>query len=134
MLSTAAGKCTLSFGDAFIRGIFCNFLVCLAVWISFAAKDVAGKIIGLFFPVMIFVVCGFEHSVANMYYIGAGIFAKGVPAYAEAAAAAGVNLEVITWGNFLGTNLIPVTLGNIVGGGICVGCVYWFIYLRNNQK
>ena len=134
VLSTAAGKCTLSFGDAFIRGIFCNFLVCLAVWISFAAKDVAGKIIGLFFPIMIFVVCGFEHSVANMYYIGAGIFAKGVPAYAEAAAAAGVNLDVITWGNFLGTNLIPVTLGNIVGGGICVGCVYWFIYLRNNQK
>ena len=101
---------------------------------GFAAKDVAGKIIGLFFPIMIFVVCGFEHSVANMYYIGAGIFAKGVPAYAEAAAAAGVNLDVITWGNFLGTNLIPVTLGNIVGGGICVGCVYWFIYLRNNQK
>ena len=133
-MSTAASKCTMSFGDAFIKGIFCNFLVCLAVWVAFAAKDVAGKVIGLFFPIMIFVVCGFEHSVANMYYIGAGIFAKMVPAYAQAAAEAGINLDVINWGNFLGTNLIPVTLGNIVGGGVCVGCVYWFLYLRKNEK
>jgi len=134
VISTAASKCTLTFGDAFLRGIFCNFLVCIAVWISFAAKDVAGKIIGLFFPIMIFVLCGFEHSVANMYYISAGLFAKSVPAYAEAASAAGVDLSVINWGNFFGTNLLPVTLGNIVGGAICVGCVYWFIYLRKNSS
>lgn len=134
VISTAASKCTLTFGDAFLRGIFCNFLVCIAVWISFAAKDVAGKIIGLFFPIMIFVLCGFEHSVANMYYISAGLFAKSVPAYAEAASAAGVDLSVINWGNFFGTNLLPVTLGNIVGGAICVGCVYWFIYLRKNNE
>lgn len=133
-MSTAAAKCTMSFGDAFIKGIFCNFLVCLAVWIAFAAKDVAGKIIGLFFPIMIFVVCGFEHSVANMYYIGAGLFAKGVPEYAAAAAEAGIDMSVVNWGNFLGTNLVPVTLGNIVGGSICVGCVYWFLYLRKNDK
>lgn len=130
VISAAAGKCSMTFSDALIRGILCNFLVCIAVWISFAAKDVAGKVIGLFFPIMMFVLCGFEHSVANMYYIGAGIFAKGIPAYAEAAAEAGVNLKVISWGSFLGANLLPVTIGNIIGGAVCVGCVYWFVYLR----
>lgn len=134
VISTAASKCTLTFGDALIRGIFCNFLVCIAVWISFAAKDVAGKIAGLFFPIMIFVLCGFEHSVANMYYISAGLFAKGIPAYAQAAAEAGVDMSVITWGNFFGTNLLPVTIGNIIGGAVCVGCVYWFVYLRKKEK
>lgn len=133
VISTAAAKCSLPFADAFIKGIFCNFLVCIAVWISFAAKDAAGKVIALFFPIMMFVVCGFEHSVANMYYISSGLFAKSVPAYAQAAADAGVNMDALTIGNFLGTNLIPVTLGNIVGGSICVGCVYWFIYLRKKN-
>lgn len=133
-MSTAAGKCTISFGDALIKGIFCNFLVCLAVWIAFAAKDVAGKVIGLFFPIMIFVVCGFEHSVANMYYIGAGLFAKSVPEYMETAEMMGIDMSAVTWGNFLGTNLVPVTLGNIIGGSVCVGCVYWFLYLRKKEK
>lgn len=134
VFSTAASKCTLSFGDAFIKGIFCNILVCLAVWVSFSAKDSAGKVISLFFPILIFVVCGFEHCVANMYYISAGLFSKSVPTYVEAAKAAGVNLDAVTWGNFLGTNLVPVTLGNIVGGAICVGTVYWFVYLRKKDK
>lgn len=134
VISTAAGKCSLSFGDAFIKGILCNFLVCIAVWISFAAKDVVSKIIGLFFPIMIFVLSGFEHSIANMYYICAGLFAKGNPVYAEAAKAAGVNLDALTVNGFLVKNLVPVTLGNIVGGALLVGCVYWFIYLRKNDK
>ncbi len=123
----------MPFGDALIKGILCNFLVCIAVWISFAAKDVAGKIAGLFFPIMMFVLCGFEHSVANMYYISAGLFAKGIPEYAEAAAEAGVNLDAVTWGGFFGGNLLPVTIGNIIGGAICVGCAYWFVYLRKGQ-
>lgn len=134
VISTAAAKCSLSFGDAVIRGILCNFLVCIAVWISFAAKDVAGKIMGLFFPIMMFVLCGFEHSIANMYYIGAGIFAKGIPEYGQAAAQAGVDMEVVTWGNFLGGNLLPVTIGNIIGGALCVGCVYWYVYLKKSDK
>ena len=134
ILSTAAGKCTLTFGDALIRGILCNFLVCIAVWISFAAKDVAGKIIGLFFPIMVFVLCGFEHSVANMYYIAAGLFAKMVPAYAAAAAEAGVDMSAITVGAMFGKNLLPVTIGNIIGGSICVGCAYWFVYLRKKPE
>lgn len=134
VISTAAAKCSLSFGDAVIRGILCNFLVCIAVWISFAAKDVAGKIMGLFFPIMMFVLCGFEHSIANMYYIGAGIFARGIPEYGQAAAQAGVDMEAVTWGNFFGANLLPVTIGNIIGGAACVGCAYWFIYLRKADR
>lgn len=92
VISTAVSKCSMTFPDAFIKGILCNFLVCIAVWISFAAKDVVSKIVGLFFPIMMFVLCGFEHSVANMYYISAGLFAKNVPAFAQAAADAGVNI------------------------------------------
>ena len=134
VLSTAAAKCSLSFGDALIRGILCNFLVCIAVWISFAAKDVAGKIVGLFFPIMMFVLCGFEHSVANMYYISAGLFAKLVPAYAEAAASAGIDLSALTAGRFLGANLLPVTIGNILGGAVCVGAAYRFVYLGRKEK
>lgn len=133
VISTAAAKCNLTFSDTLIRGILCNFLVSLAVWITFAAKDVAGKVIGLFFPVMIFVLCGFEHCVANMYFIGAGLFAKMVPVYAEAALAAGVDMSGLTVGGFV-SNLIPSTIGNIIGGAICVGAAYWFIYLRKVEK
>ena len=134
VFNTAISKCSLTFGDAFIKGIFCNVLVCLAVWISFAAKEPAGKVISLFFPIWIFVICGFEHCVANMYYITAGLFAKTVPSYVAAAEAAGLDLSAITLKNFFVTNLVPVTLGNIVGGSICVGLVYWFIYLRKENK
>ena len=123
----------MPFGDAFIKGILCNFLVCTAVWISFAAKEVVSKIVGLFFPIMMFVLCGFEHSIANMYYISAGLFAKTNAIYVQAAADAGVDLTNLTWGNFFGKNLLPVSLGNIVGGAICIGCAYWFIYLRKNK-
>ena len=122
VISAAAGKCALSFTDALIRGIFCNFLVCIAVWVSFAAKDVAGKIIGLFFPIMIFVVCGFEHSVANMYFIPAGMIAAGNDAFVQLL---DLDPSCLTVGNMIINNLIPVTLGNIVGGSIFVGMIYW---------
>jgi formate/nitrite transporter len=134
MISTATAKATMSFGDAFLKGIACNFLVCIAVWISFAAKQVHGKIMGLFFPIMIFVLAGFEHSVANMYYISAGLFAKTNAAYAQAATDAGVDFSGLTWGHFFGKNLLPVTLGNIVGGAICVGVVYWYVYLKGKKE
>ena len=133
VINTAITKCSMTFSDAFLRGVMCNFLVCIAVWISFAAKDVAGKIMGLFFPIMIFVLCGFEHSIANMFYIGAGLFDKTVPVFAEAAAAAGVDMSNLTWGNFFLKNLLPVSLGNLVGGAF-VGWVYWFCYLRKGKK
>ncbi len=134
VLSTAAGKCAMPFGDALIRGILCNFLVCIAVWISFAAKDAVGKIAGVFFPIMMFVLCGFEHSVANMYFIGAGLLAKATPAYAAAAAAAGVDAGAVTMEGFFLGNLLPVTIGNIIGGALCVGCVYWYCYLQGKSN
>ncbi len=132
MISTAAGKVSLSFGDAFLRGIACNFLVCIAVWISFAAKQVSSKIIGLFFPIMMFVLCGFEHSVANMYYIAAGIFAKGNAAYLEAELLPALTYLALTWGAMFTKNLLPVTLGNIIGGAVLVGLAYWFVYLKDD--
>jgi formate/nitrite transporter len=131
-IDTAAAKVALSFGDAFIRGILCNFLVCIAVWMAFAAKDVVGKIVGLFFPIMFFVLCGWEHSVANMYFIPAGLLASTNADYLVKATAK--NIADLTWGAFFIKNLIPVTLGNIVGGSILVGLGYWFTYLRPDKK
>lgn len=133
VISTAAAKCSMTFGNAMIKGIGCNFLVCIAVWMSFGAKDVAGKIIAQYLPIMIFVMAGFEHSIANMYYISCGLFANGKPALAEAAAeAAGANIANLTWGKFFIANLLPVTIGNIIGGAVLVGCMYWYIYLSDN--
>jgi formate/nitrite transporter len=114
----ATAKCSLPWGAAFCRAILCNWLVCLAVWMSLAAKDVIGKIFSCFFPIMAFVASGFEHSVANMFFVPMGIFLTG-----------GVD-TVVNWSNFLVGNLIPVTLGNIVGGGIFVAGFYWWSYLR----
>ncbi len=126
----AAAKAPLAFGPAFFRGIACNWLVCLAVMMMLAAKDIVGKIFGAFFPIMAFVAMGFEHSVANMYFLTAGYFAKG----AVTADYAGKTVETINWGNILVTNLLPVTLGNTVGGALLVGAVYWFVYVRGTRK
>lgn len=123
-IKTAAAKCSLSFSNAFIMGIFCNALVCLGVVCGVTAKSAAGKAVGAYLPVCIFVICGFEHSIANMYYIPAGLFANSVPAYAEAAAKAGIDTAALTWANFAVKNLIPVTLGNIVGGA-GLGALLW---------
>lgn len=131
-VSTAVAKCSMPFANALIKGIGCNFLVCIAVWMSFGAKDVAGKIIAQYLPIMIFVIAGFEHSVANMYYIAAGLFAQGNATVAAAVAEAGVDTANLTWGNFFVANLLPVTLGNIIGGAVLVGCMYWFIYVKDN--
>jgi formate/nitrite transporter len=131
-IHTAITKVELSFGDALLRGVLCNFLVCIAVWMAFAAKDVAGKVIGLFLPVMIFVLCGYEHSVANMYYIPVGIWAATNPHYA-AAAPIGEHFISLTWGAFFLKNLLPVTIGNIIGGAGLVGLPYWFAYLRGDH-
>ena len=130
-IKTAVTKTSLTFGDALFRGILCNFLVCIAVWMSFAAKDIAGKIIAVFFPIMLFVVTGFEHSVANMYSISAGLFATNNSTYT---AAFGGDYSGLTWGTMFTKNLIPVTLGNIIGGMVLVGIGYWLIYLRDATK
>ena len=130
-INTAVAKCSMTFGDAFIKGIFCNFLVCLAVWLGFSSKTAAGKIAALFYPIMVFVLSGFEHSVANMFYAPAGLFAMGNPDYLAKATA---DTAKLTWGAFFGKNLLPVTLGNIVGGALFVGAVYWFVYLKKDDK
>lgn len=121
VISAATTKVSLSFIEALFRGILCNFLVCIAVWMSFAADTVQGKAIAIFFPVMLFVLCGFEHSVANMYYIPAGM----LEAVKTGAAVDGLNI-----GTFLLNNLLPVTLGNIIGGAGMVGAGYWLIYKK----
>ena len=131
-INTAVSKVGLDFVDALFRGILCNFLVCIAVWMSFGAKDIVGKVAGLFLPVMLFVLCGFEHSVANMYYISAGLFAATNPVYA--AAASGASISSLTWGSMFIKNLLPVTIGNIIGGAVLVGLNYWFIYLKDSDK
>lgn len=128
-MKLAAGKCVLSFSSALFLGIACNVLVCLGVLCAMTAKDTTGKILGAFVPVVLFVLCGFEHSVANMFYVPAGIFAKSIPTYATLAAEAGLDLAGLTWGNFLLKNLLPVTLGNIIGGsGIGI-----FLYLGHRS-
>jgi formate/nitrite transporter len=132
-MKLAASKCSLPFENAFVLGVFCNILVCFAVLAAMSAKDTAGKVLGLFFPICFFVVCGFEHSVANMYYIPAGIFASSVSEYAAGALEAGVDLSVLTWGNFFLKNLLPVTLGNIAGG-VLTGSFMWLGHVWENKK
>jgi formate transporter len=129
-LAIAVAKVNLPFGDALARGILCNALVTLAVWLCFSARSNADKILAIVPPIAAFVAAGFEHSIANMYSIPLGLLLREQPA---AVAAAGVGPEALanlTWHGFLLDNLLPVTLGNIVGGALLVGAVYWLIYLR----
>lgn len=136
-IKVASNKVSLSFGNAFFMGILCNWLVCMAVWMSFAAKDIAGKLLAVFFPIWLFVTSGFEHSVANMYYVPAGILAKNNRAWADAAAAMGVTpdrLDALNWPAFFAGNLFPVTLGNIIGGSLFVGTIYWLSFLYKKKE
>lgn len=123
VIKTAQAKVQLSFGQAFVRGILCNWLVCLAVWMSTGARETVSKIFAIWFCIGLFVISGFEHSIANMYFIPAGIAAAADSGLAQLA---GCDVSVLTVGNFLVKNLLPVTLGNILGGGLFVGMVYWF--------
>lgn len=124
------GKVSLSFVQAVFLGIMCNWLVCLAVWLCYGAKDMTGKMLAAFFPIWLFITSGFEHSVANMYYIPAGIFSKSVPAYAAASGLYAEALSNINWAAFFIKNLMPVTLGNIIGGAFFVGMFYWICYKK----
>ena len=135
-LKSAAGKISLTFIQALVLGVLCNWLVCLAVWTSFGAKDAIGKAVCVFFPVWVFVASGFEHSIANMYYITAGILAKSSPQFVAKALEAGASqsaIDALNWCGMFTGNLVPVTLGNIIGGSVFVGVVYWFVYLNGNR-
>lgn len=126
MLHVAAAKCSLDWTHAIAAGIGCNVLVCLAVWLCMSARSVADKVLAIIFPITAFVATGMEHCVANMYFVPAGMLVKldrGTELYPE-----------INWTDFLVNNLIPVTVGNVIGGAVFVGLVYWFVYLRSNHR
>ena len=131
-LAIANSKVNLSFLQGFARGIMCNWLVCLAVWMAVSARTVVGKVWAIFFPIMAFVASGFEHSVANMFFIPMGLALKGQTAIVTAAGLAD-KLSQLTIGGMV-MNLIPVTLGNIVGGAFFVATLYWIVYLRDEKK
>lgn len=123
-VAIAAGKCSVAFGKAFFKGVICNILVCLGVWLAMAGRSVVDKIVAVLFPITCFVACGFEHSVANMYFIPLGIFLK-----AQVISPAAADLTMLDWAGLV-RNLIPVTFGNLIGGAGMVGLVYWIIYRR----
>lgn len=124
LLAAAAAKTDLAFGEAVLRGILCNIIVCTAVWMTAAAKNAGDKVLVLYLPIMVFVLAGFEHCVANMFYIPAGLFA---------AARYGRTPEGLTWGAFFLKNLLPVTLGNMLGG-VGLGALLHEIYLPSRRK
>jgi formate/nitrite transporter len=133
-LKLALDKVTLSFDHALLLGILCNVLVCLAVWLAFGARTTSDKVLAVLFPVSAFVAAGFEHSVANMYLVPLGLFIKAwgpIELWSHMGASA-ADYGTLTWPAFF-LSLIPVTIGNIIGGGGLVGGVYWFIYLRKRR-
>ena len=132
-VKVAATKASIGFGPAIASGILCNIIVCLSVWGTYAAKDVTGKVLMGFFPIFAFIIAGFEHCVANMYYFSIGLLAKTNPMFIETSHVAIEkldNLSVIGIFN----NLIPVTIGNIIGGAFCIGIIYWIIYIKTNKS
>lgn len=129
-MKVAVGKMTMPFMNAFIMGIMCNVLVTLAVLFSLSAQDVTGRILGAYTPVLLFVICGFNHSIADMFYCMLGLFSKAQ--YGAQALQAGVAVDSLTWGNYFLGNMLPVTLGNIIGG-MTIGLLYWFCYLKGKK-
>jgi formate/nitrite transporter len=130
-ISIANGKVGLDFFQAITLGIMCNMLVCLAIWLSFSARSSIDRIATIIFPITAFVAAGFEHSVANMYFIPIGLLIKAFdPAFASAT---GMDLSGLTWGAFLVQNLLPVTIGNIIGGSVGVAAIYWSVFLRPDK-
>jgi formate/nitrite transporter len=127
--ATASAKTGLGWWQALVLGALCNALVCLAVWLCYSARTVADKVLAIVPPIAAFVASGFEHSVANMYFIPYGLLVKASGAIADAP-----DLSGLTWGRFVGRNLVPVTIGNIVGGAVMVGAIYWFVYLRSDER
>jgi formate transporter len=128
-LKIAHAKVELGFVQATALGVLCNVLVCLAVWVSYSARSTTDKILAILFPITAFVAAGFEHCVANMYFIPMGLFIQAFDA--DFVARVGLDLPNLTWSNFLLSNLLPVTIGNIFGGAVMVAAVYWFVHLRS---
>jgi formate transporter len=136
MLAIGEAKTNLGFVQAVMLGLLCNAMVCLAVWMTYSARSTTDKILAIFLPIAGFVAAGFEHSIANMYFIPVALFVKygGDQAFFTAIGKTAESYPHLTWGNFFLVNLLPVTIGNIIGGAVMVGLVYWFVYLRNAKK
>jgi len=130
-LGIAATKTSLGFAQAIALGILCNALVCLAVWLTYGAHTTTDKILAIIPPIAAFVAAGFEHSVANMYFISIGLLVKSDDDFvAGLDPETAPDLSGLTWGSFFLDNLLPVTIGNVIGGALMVGAVYWLVYLR----
>ncbi|HEY0736088.1 MAG TPA: formate transporter FocA [Herpetosiphonaceae bacterium] len=131
-LQTANAKVGLGFVQAIALGILCNGLVCLAVWLSYSARSTTDRILAIVPPISAFVAAGFEHSIANMYFIPIGLLIKQFApvAFWSTIGQTAADYPQLTWTAFLANNLLPVTIGNIIGGALLVGAVYWFLYLR----
>jgi formate/nitrite transporter len=132
MFKTASAKLAYEPEQAIALGMMCNALVCLAVWLTYGARSTSDKILAILFPITAFVAAGFEHSVANMYFVPVTLFIKAFDG--DFVTRMGIETADLTWGNFLVDNLLPVTIGNIIGGAVMVGVVYWFIYLHQNHR
>jgi len=133
-LKIAVAKCDLDFLQATALGILCNGLVCLAVWLTYSARTTLDKIVAIIFPISAFVAAGFEHSIANMYFIPYALLVKMFdPAFIEKVAEKVPNLEALTWQAFFVNNLVPVTIGNIIGGVGLVAAIYWAVFLRGKK-
>ena len=131
-LNTAVAKVNYDFLQAIALGILCNGLVCLAVWMSYSARSTLDRIAAIIFPITAFVAAGFEHSVANMYFVPYGLLVKAFdPAFITEVGARVPGLESLTWSSFFMNNLLPVTIGNIIGGTLLVAVIYWSVYLRS---
>src|SRR5262249_3758049 len=133
-LNIANAKTLRGFVPALTFGIMCNALVCVAVWMCFSARTNIDRVVTVVPPIAAFAAAGFEHSIANIYFIPMGLFIKaGAPdSFWAAIGKTAADFPALTWGNFVG-NLIPVTIGNIIGGSLMVGAMYWFVYLRNRK-
>jgi formate transporter len=131
-LNIGLSKVNLGFTQALILGILCNAMVCMAVWLTYSARTVMGRIMAIIFPITGFVAAGFEHCVANMYFIPYAILVKvGAPdTFWQSIGTTAVSYDSLNWGSFIVHNLIPVTIGNMIGGVFFVALVYWVIYLR----
>lgn len=133
-LRIAVGKCDLDFVQAVALGVLCNALVCLAVWLTYSARTTLDKIVSIIFPITAFVAAGFEHSIANMYFIPYALLVKGFdPEYMTQIGDRVANLDALTWDAFFINNLIPVTIGNIIGGAVLVAAIYWIVFLRTKK-
>lgn len=133
-LKIAVGKSEFGFLQAVALGILANALVCLAVWMTYSARTTVDKIVAIIFPITAFVAAGFEHSIANMYFIPYALLVKGFdPQFMAAVGDKVPKLEALTWKAFFVNNLIPVTIGNIIGGAVLVAAVYWVVFLREKK-